>query len=200
MTGNCRTKLRKRPGRPRAALGRPTTRERLLDAAVAACIERGYEGATLADIARRADVSAMAVYHHFDGKASLLMAAARRELAHLDDQVNATVTGGTPAQRARATVAAYLAPGAASSRRFFAELNGVAHRHPDLEALLDDWKRERESWWTADAKPKRSVAAISKAYQLLLLGACQLDAYSNVRAPQDQVVSLLQEAAAQMFE
>lgn len=195
-----RTTARRRPGRPPASEGGPSTQERLLDAAVEACIERGYGGATLADIATRAGISTMAVYNHFDGKAALLMAAARRELARLDERVNASLEAATPADRARATIATFLAPEAASSRRFFAELNCVAHRHPDLEALLDEWKRERESWWAADGKPQRSAAAISKAYQLLLLGACQLDSYSSLRAPQEQVVSLLQEAAAQLFE
>ena len=58
--------------------GTPTP-ERLLDAAVAACIERGYEEATLSDIARRADVSTPAVYSHFAGKAELMIA---RYLGH----------------------------------------------------------------------------------------------------------------------
>ena len=57
------------PGR----IGRPPkidehgtpTRERLLRAAVEACVEFGYDGATLADIARRAGVSTPAVYSHF---------------------------------------------------------------------------------------------------------------------------------------
>lgn len=199
MTGSTAARPRRRPGRPPAIEGGPTTPERLLDAAVEACIERGYDGATLADIADRADISTMAVYNHFDGKASLLMAAARRELARLDERVNATLEGRTPAERARSTMAAFLAPDAASSRRFFAELNCVAHRHPDLEALLDEWKRERESWWAAGARSTSSAAAISKAYQLLLLGACQFDTYRGLRAPSDEVVSLLQEAAAQLF-
>jgi AcrR family transcriptional regulator len=141
----------------------------------------------------------MAVYNHFDGKASLLMAAARRELARLDDRVGANHERRTPAERARITIAAFLAPEATSSRRFFAELNCVAHRHPDLEALLDEWKYERESWWAADAGSSKSAAAVSKAYQLLLLGACQLDTYGNLSAPPEEVVSLLQEAAAQLF-
>ena len=33
------------------------TRERLIRAAVEACVEHGYDGATLSDIARRAGVS-----------------------------------------------------------------------------------------------------------------------------------------------
>ncbi len=141
----------------------------------------------------------MAIYNHFDGKASLLMAAARRELARLDDRVLAAPQSRIPAERARSTIAAFLAPEATSSRRFFAELNCVAHRHPDLEALLDEWKHERESWWAAGAQSPNRAAAVSKAYQLLLLGACQLDAYRGLSAPPDEVVSLLQDAAAQLF-
>ena len=51
------------------------TRERLLNAAADACVEHGYVGATLADIARRADVSTPAIYSHFSGKADLLVEA-----------------------------------------------------------------------------------------------------------------------------
>jgi len=71
-----------------ARIGRPPkvdadgmpTRERLLRAAIESCVEFGYEGATLADIARRAEVSTPAVYSHFDGKAALLVEASKHAL------------------------------------------------------------------------------------------------------------------------
>jgi AcrR family transcriptional regulator len=72
-------------------LGRPpkidsdgvATAERLLAAATAACVERGFEGATMADIARRARVSTPAIYNHFTSKAELLIAAGRWALSRI---------------------------------------------------------------------------------------------------------------------
>jgi AcrR family transcriptional regulator len=51
------------------------TRERLLEAAVAALIERGHAGASLPEICRRAGVSRGAQLHHFPTRADLLAAA-----------------------------------------------------------------------------------------------------------------------------
>lgn len=49
--------------------------ERLLDAAAEVFAERGYDGAGVAEIARRAGVTTGAIYSRFTGKADLLVAA-----------------------------------------------------------------------------------------------------------------------------
>jgi AcrR family transcriptional regulator len=59
-----------RPGRRR-----PSSREALLDAAVAEFASKGYEGATVAGIAARAGVTTGAVYGHFRSKLELLLEA-----------------------------------------------------------------------------------------------------------------------------
>ena len=53
------------------------TRERLRDAAVRVFELKGYEGATVAQIAREAGVSSGAIYAHYAGKAELLVDALR---------------------------------------------------------------------------------------------------------------------------
>ena len=86
---------------PPGRIGRPPkvdehgtpTRERLLRAAIDACVEYGYEGATLADIAKRADVSTPAVYSHFSGKAALLVEASKHAL----DSITTSRRAGEPA-------------------------------------------------------------------------------------------------------
>jgi len=50
------------------------TRAALLDAALAVFAERGFAAAQLEDIARRAQVTRGALYHHFDGKPALFRA------------------------------------------------------------------------------------------------------------------------------
>ena len=113
------------------------TRERLLAATVAACVEHGFEGTTVADIARRAGVSAPAIYNHFGGKVELLVAAGRWGL----DQVRpADGTPLTPEGAARA----FLAGSFADTRCLLVELHLAgrpaqprAGRAVELAALAD---------------------------------------------------------------
>ncbi len=63
------------------------TRERLLDAAARVFELKGYEGATVAQIAREAGVSSGAIYAHYANKAELLVDALR---AH-SERVTASV-------------------------------------------------------------------------------------------------------------
>ena len=61
----------RRRGRPRGA-NRDDTKARILEAAAAEFGERGYEGASIRSIARRADVDPALVHHYFDDKAALV--------------------------------------------------------------------------------------------------------------------------------
>ena len=87
------------------------SRERILDAAMAAFGERGYEGASMAGIAREAGVTKSVIYDHFASKAEMhkaLVEHQARELhAHVTDAVEAKA--GEKAQtRLRAGVDAYF--------------------------------------------------------------------------------------------
>lgn len=67
------------------ALSPPSTRDRLLDAAVAVFVEQGYEGARVQDIARAAGLTTGAIYANFRGKADLLFEAiGARATAEMD--------------------------------------------------------------------------------------------------------------------
>ena len=48
-----------------------STRDRIRDAAIAAFAERGFDAASLRDIAQRAGVSAALIVHHFGSKDGL---------------------------------------------------------------------------------------------------------------------------------
>ena len=64
-----------RPRRPGRRPGTVDTRGRILDAARAAFGERGFDGATIRDIAARAGVDAALVHHYFGTKQQLFVAA-----------------------------------------------------------------------------------------------------------------------------
>jgi AcrR family transcriptional regulator len=56
------------------------TRERILDAAETLFAQRGYEGATLRDVAARVNLRTPSLYNHFDSKESLYASVLERDL------------------------------------------------------------------------------------------------------------------------
>jgi AcrR family transcriptional regulator len=154
------------------------TRERLLKAAVDACVEFGYEGVTLADIARRAGVSTPAVYSHFSGKAELLVVASQHEL-------NAISTSRLPGEAGIREIAHHwLQPGFASTRILIAELHCAAFRQPDVADLLRAWQRENARRLRAQAG---LTASQVKMYYMLLLGLSHTDEIDRLGASQADI-------------
>ncbi|MEV4254622.1 TetR/AcrR family transcriptional regulator [Spirillospora sp. NPDC049652] len=77
--------------------GRPGyDRATLLDVAVAAFNERGYDGTGMEELSRRLGITKSAIYHHVSGKAELLELAVNRALdalfAVLDAELDRPVT------------------------------------------------------------------------------------------------------------
>lgn len=157
-----------------ARIGRPPkvdrhgtpTRERLLNAAADACVEHGYVGATLADIARRAEVSTPAIYSHFSGKADLLVEACQRELNTISSGRLREVDG------LRELARAWIQPEFQRSRIIVAEIHCAAIRHPEVAELLGAWQEV-----TAGALENLAGldTAQAKQYFLLLIGLAHLD-------------------------
>lgn len=168
--------------------GRPT-RERLLAAATAACVEHGFEAVTVSDIAKRADVSTPAIYNHFSGKSELIVEACRLALE-----------GIRPAsQRApvepHEVIRRYLSDEFADARTLQLELHLAAQRHPDVADLLATWHGEHTARWV-DAGA--DVATV-KAWYLLLLGIAQVDALSSLATTPAELEACLQPLVAALF-
>ncbi len=166
-----------RPGRPpRRDVNGTATRERLLAAAAASCVDHGFDGATLNDFAGRAEVSGPAVYNHFANKAELMVAAAQVALAELGSRSTTTPRG---------VVDTYLSDEFAATRRFVVELHLASHRHPELARLLGAWHAERAAQlageWTGGPAATRQ-ARIATLFALLL-GLCQVDTLTALGVP-----------------
>ncbi len=154
------------------------TRERLLRAAVDACVEFGYEGATLADIARRAHVSTPAIYSHFSGKAALLVEASKHEL-------DAITTSRLPGEAGVREIARHwLQPEFAPTRILVAELHCAAIRQPEVAELLGAWQLE-------NAERLRRQAGLNagqvKLYYLLLIGLSHSDEVASLGVGQHDI-------------
>lgn len=166
---------RRRIGRPPLvdSDGRATA-ERLLAAAAAACAERGFEAVTLGDVARRAGVSASAIYNHYGGKAELLVSAGRWALDRLSP-------ADSEHMGPRDIVKAFLAPSFAESRRLILELHLASQRHADVADLVRQWNDEHAAVW-ARRIPDRNAAARVTAFFALLLGLCHIDTLGSIGA------------------
>ena len=169
---------------PPSRIGRPPkldehgtpTRERLLRAAVAACVEFGYEGITLSDIARRADVSTPAVYSHFSGKAALLVEAIKHEL-HAISRISLPGEAGI-----REIARLWLQPSFASTRVLVAELHCAAIRQPEVAELLAAWQRENATRLQQYGLTLSQV----RMYYMLLLGLSHADEVSSLQVSQGE--------------
>ncbi len=75
------------------------TRENLLTAALQVFSQNGYSATRLDDIARAAEVTRGAIYHHFGGKEELYKALVTEKSAGVNQLANEIVAeGGTPAE------------------------------------------------------------------------------------------------------
>lgn len=157
------------------------TRERLLRAAVAACVEFGYEGVTLSDIARRADVSTPAVYSHFSGKAALMVEAIKHEL----QAISRSRLPGEAGVREVARL--WLQPSFAPTRILVAELHCAAIRQPEVAALMADWQRENA---TRLLEYGLSLSQV-RMYYMLLLGLSHADEVSSLDVSQADTEAVL---------
>jgi AcrR family transcriptional regulator len=71
-------------------------REQLVEIARGAFAERGFEGASIEEIASRAAVSKPVVYEHFGGKEGLYAVVVDREVRRLLGQLREALTADTP--------------------------------------------------------------------------------------------------------
>jgi AcrR family transcriptional regulator len=112
------------------------TRTRLLRAAAQVFGERGYDGATVAEIARRAGLTTGAIYSRFADKAELLLDAID---AASSDEVRALFSGSPRNERATDVLAAigtHLVEPESKPSSLLLEAFVAARRHPELSARL----------------------------------------------------------------
>jgi AcrR family transcriptional regulator len=94
---------------PRDSYHHGDLRRALLEAAAALVAERGVEGLTLREVARRAGVSHAAPYHHFADLSDMVTALAAEGLSRLRDEQRAIAARPGPApERIRALGRAYV--------------------------------------------------------------------------------------------
>jgi AcrR family transcriptional regulator len=82
------------PGRTRVRMTGAQRRQQLLDVGRELFAQRGYEAASIEEIAARADVSKPVVYEHFGGKEGLYAVVVDREMQRLLDRFTSALSSG----------------------------------------------------------------------------------------------------------
>lgn len=159
----------------RASRGRPeprepSSRQRILDAALRLFGREGYEETSVAELARAAEVSKGLVYHYFDTKRDVLEAVMARGTERLEAALARDGTGRAPAAPAALVmeVLGLVAEDLLWWRLFFrlrmhpdlGRHSGIASRGRSLEEAL-----ERSLGAAGAAEPRRQARALAAAIE-----------------------------------
>ena len=125
-------------------------RAQLIDAAIRQFAARGYNEATIEDIAVAVDLTPSGVYRHFDGKSALLLAACDRAAVSLERAVlRAREEAASPSELMHGLVRAYVAHTFGNlelTRVYFSEIANLA---PDEQRRLRALQRAHVADWVA---------------------------------------------------
>src|SRR5271166_668323 len=149
MTENTARRMRRADGLlvpqgrpPRELAGE--VEERILDAAGKVFLERGFEGATIDEIAEEAHAGKPTIYSRFPGKEALFTAVMARKVRENTSRENLAATGSTIEERLRSLAAEILdralAPDAIGLMRVTV---AEARRFPDLAISVHRMARQR---------------------------------------------------------
>ena len=138
-----------RRSQPRSA----ATRQRLLEAAAEAFIERGYERTTVADIARRASVTVGAIYGNYRGKSEILLKVIRSRLKLQNDAVEAFVKITPDVNQAFVALTRDRNErGRPEMRALLLEAFAAARRDPDVRAVVAELMLAMTRFMTAQIR------------------------------------------------
>lgn len=111
------------------------TRDRLLEIATQAFIERGYAAVSLRDIAVAAEVTKGAIYGHFRSKGQILVEVVRRLQAELDENIHFSDEYDL-----------FLRPESARLRALQVDAAAAARHDPDVASGITELYAERTRW------------------------------------------------------
>lgn len=170
-------------------------REDLLDAALAAFVDRGYEGTSIADLAAATGLSKAAFVYHFASKEALLFELAGPLLDELDDVVERHENPSTPTATT-ALLTDYLdALCRHRSTAVWVDGDKSILNHGDLGARLDR-NNERLHQLIAGHRPTPTARASASAVLGMLWRPIRNGYLADDRESRDTIVAMASSAAA----
>jgi AcrR family transcriptional regulator len=163
-------------------------REQLLDVGRALFAERGFDGASIEEIASRAGVSKPVVYEHFGGKEGLYAVVVDREMEHLLDRVTSALRSPdhprTVLERAALSLLDYIET-STDGFRILVRDSPVAQSTGGFASLISDAASQVEHILAAQFKERGFEPKLAPMYAQMLVGMVALTGqwWLEVRKP-----------------
>ena len=195
------------------ASGGDPTRDRLIEAAAAVFAEKGYDGAGVQEIARRAGFTTGAIYGRFRGKAELLFAAIEAHTTNELEQLFAQHRFAGRVTDILTTVGSHLVTEPFDDgQALLLEAFVAARRDPEVAELMRELVQHRSETFATlveDAKasglvvPELDTEAVVRfchavGFGFLLFGAIDLD--QPAAGPWEQLIAQLVRALGDPVE
>jgi AcrR family transcriptional regulator len=181
------------------------TKERLLDAAAEAFLECGYERCTVADIARRADVTVGAIYSNFQGKSDILLEVMRRRLQQQTDIVRNAVKSTPDINQAFLALSRERSePETTQTRVLLLEIFAASRKDPAVRKVVAELTLGMMRFMTSRIRAAQQAGLIDDKihapslawlYLLPATGEAWIEAAGLELPPQDEWLALLERVA-----
>lgn len=110
--------------------------EEILSHARQAFVEKGFDGASMQDLARAAGMSAGNFYRYFPSKAAIVEALIARDLAEVEEHFRAIAASPDPLAALKAGLRETLTEKCEGDDTLWAEIAATAARKPEVAAIL----------------------------------------------------------------
>jgi AcrR family transcriptional regulator len=162
--------------RPRVRMTGKERRQQLLDIGRSLFAERGFEAASIEEIASRAGVSKPIVYEHFGGKEGLYAVVVDREMQSLLDRVTGALTAGHPRELLEQAALALLTyvESEPDGFRILVRDSPVASTSGTFSSLLNDIASQVEYILAREFKGRGFEPKLAGLYSQALVGMVAL--------------------------
>jgi AcrR family transcriptional regulator len=180
-------------GNARVRMTGKERREQLLNVGRSLFAERGFEAASIEEIAARASVSKPVVYEHFGGKEGLYAVVVDREMQRLMDMVTGALTGGHPRELCEQAALALLTyiEQETDGFRILVRDSPVTSATGNFSSLINDIASQVEHLLNGEFKNRGFETKLAGLYAQALVGMVALTGqwWLEVRKPRKEEVA-----------
>lgn len=120
----------------------------ILDAIRASFIEKGFDGASMQDLARAAGMSVGNFYRYFPSKDAIIAAIVMRDLADIEGEFAAIIGSDNPLEMLRQVLRRHICGTCHTDGALWAEITAAARRKPEIGLVVGDLERCIRSYLT----------------------------------------------------
>lgn len=163
--------------------GTDSRTDEILGRVRAAFAEKGFDGASMQDLARAAGMSVGNFYRYFPSKAAIVEALIHRDLAEIEASFAVIMGSGDPLAALRQTLQYRVESDCAADGQLWAEITAAALRKPEIGAVCCQMEQE--------------IARYMTTVFARITGISLQDAAARFQSHADLIVMLVKSAAMQ---